>query len=188
MKSFQNKTKLLIVLSLIAGFTFQCEKKKEDDNTATLIALAGLTSSAGDCSVSASGKATINTWTTDVTGTTAGTISKLGSVPIVGHTTAAIKLTSDAGTTLNVNGSAFIIVYKTSACPLTTSNIAATPANFSITGATDSNSEFPSSYKITNQTAAITFNGAQGAGDYYVFIYAIPRNGQSAAVNYTFAP
>ncbi|EMY63001.1 LIC20153 family lipoprotein [Leptospira terpstrae] len=187
MKSLLNKTKLLIVLGLIAGLTFQCEKKKEEDLT-PIIALAALTTSAGDCSVSASGKATINTWTTDVTGTTAGTISKLGSVPVVGHTTAAIKLTSDASTILTVNGSAFIIIYKASACPLTTSNVAATPSNFSIATATDSNSEFPSSYKITNQTATITFNGAQGAGDYYVFIYAIPRNGQSAAVNYTFTP
>ncbi|PJZ83725.1 LIC20153 family lipoprotein [Leptospira harrisiae] len=186
MKSFQNKTKLLIVLSLVAGFSFQCEKKKEDDNTATLVALAGLTTSAGDCSVSAVGKATINTWTTDVTGNTAGTISKLGSVPIVGHTTAAIKLTSDASTVLTVNGSAFIIVYKTTECPLNTSNIATITTQYTITGGSDSSSEFPSSYKIANQTATLTFNGA--AGGYYVFIYAQPSKGQSAAVNYTFSP
>lgn len=187
MKSLQNKTKLIILLSLVAGLSLQCEKKEDDKDDTTLLALAALTTSAGDCSVSASGKATINTWTTDITGTTGATLSKLGSVPIVGHTTAAMKLTSDASTTLTVNGSAFIIVYKATACPLTTDNIASTTTNYTITGATDSNSEFPSSYKITNQTATITFNGTSGSGGYYVFIYAIPRNGQSAAVTYTFA-
>ncbi|TGL74230.1 LIC20153 family lipoprotein [Leptospira levettii] len=188
MNSLSTKFKTLVLLALIGGFTFQCEKKEDNQDTVTIAALAALTTSAGDCSVSASGKATINTWTTDITGTTSGTISKLGSVPVVGHTTAAIKLTSDASTTLGVNGSAFIIVYKADACPLSTSNLASTPSNFSISGASDSSSEFPSSYKITNSTATITFNGTSGSGGYYVFIYAIPRNGQSAAVNYTFSP
>ncbi|MBM9548156.1 hypothetical protein JWG40_14085 [Leptospira sp. 201903074] len=182
MKSLQNKTKLLIVLSLVAGLTFQCEKKEEEDMT-PLLALAALTTSAGDCSVSTAGKSTINTWTTDVTGTTSGTISKLGSVPIVAHSTAAIKLTADGTTSLAVTGSAFIIVYKTSACPLATSNLAVRTTDYSITGGADSASEFPESWKITNQTATITLNGSNG---YYVFLYAIPRNGQSAGVTYTF--
>lgn len=183
MKSLQNKTKLLILLSLVAGLTFQCEKKEEDDSVTTLAALAALTTSAGDCSVSTSGKATINTWTTDITGTTTGTISKLGSVPIVGHSTAAIKLTADGTTSLVVTGSTFIIVYKTSACPLSTANLAVRTTDYSITGGADSSSEFPESWKITNQTATITLNGATG---YHVFLYAIPRNGQSAGVTYTF--
>lgn len=184
MKSLQNKTKLIILLSLVAGLSLQCEKKEDEKDDTTLLVLAALTTSAGDCSVSASGKATINTWTTDITGTTGATLSKLGSVPIVGHTTAAMKLTTDAnGSAMTVNGSAFIIVYKTSACPLTTSNLATVTTDFT-TSATSSESEFPSSYKITNQTATITFNSTNTG--YYVFIYAIPRNGQSAAVTYTF--
>ncbi|XDD54184.1 hypothetical protein AB3N62_17215 [Leptospira sp. WS4.C2] len=183
MKSLQNKTKLIILLSLVAGLSLQCEKKEDDKDDTTLLVLAALTTSAGDCSVSASGKATINTWTTDITGTTSGTISKLGSVPIVGHTTAAIKLTADGSTSLAVTGSAFIIVYKTSACPLATSNLAVRTTDYSINGGADSASEFPDSWKITSQTATITLNGSAG---YYVFLYAIPRNGQSAGVTYTF--
>ncbi|TGL15197.1 LIC20153 family lipoprotein [Leptospira meyeri] len=184
MKSLQNKTRLLIVLGLVAGLTFQCEKKEEEDLT-PILALSALTNSPGDCSVSASGKATINTWTTDVTATPTGTLSKLGSVPFAGHTTAAMKVTTDGnGSTMTVNGSAFIIVYKSSACPLTPSNVAAKPGDYTISGGTDSTSEFPDSYKIANQTANITFS-ATNTG-FYVFIYAIPRNGQSAAVNYAF--
>ncbi|MCW7469093.1 LIC20153 family lipoprotein [Leptospira kanakyensis] len=187
MKSLQNKTKLIILLGLVAGLSLQCEKKEDNKDETLLLGLAALTYSPGDCAVFAAGKASINTWVTDITGTTSGTLTKTSTTGF-GHVSGALKLTSDASTTLTVTGTTFIIVYKTAACPLNTDNVAATTTNYTITGATDSNGEFPSSYKITNQTATITFNGASGSGSYHVLMYAIPSRGQSANVTYTFSP
>ncbi|TGL45205.1 hypothetical protein EHQ49_01620 [Leptospira perdikensis] len=178
MKSLQNKTKLVILLSLIAGLSFQCEKKEEEDNTA-LLALAALTTSSGDCTVTAPPRASINTWQSIVTANGTATISKIGSVPVVGHQTAALKLTAKNGTTVALSGNSFVIVYQSSTCPLTTS----TRTGFTPTSLTDSNSEFTNSYTVSG-SGTITFTAA---ADYHIFFYAIPSRGQAASVTYTVA-
>lgn len=183
MKSLEKKMSLFVLLAIVGALTLQCEKKEDNQNETLLLGLAALTYSPGDCAVFASGKAQINTWTNDITGTTSGTPPKLSTMGI-GHVTTAMKLTGDGSTSMTVQGSAFIIVYKSSTCPLGTNNVAVRGTDYSISGGADSNGEFPDSYKITNQTASITFTASTG---FYVFIYAIPRSGQSAAVTYTFS-
>lgn len=181
MNTLSTKLKTMALLALIGGFTFQCEQKKDDQtDLALLLGLAAITSSPGDCPVS-TGRANLNTWTNDITGTTTGTPAQLSRTGF-GHVTTSMKLTSDGSTSLQVNGSAFIIVYKASACPLNSSNQAVLTTDYTISGGTNS-TEFTNSVQITNQTATITFNGSAG---FYVFIYAIPSRGQSAAVTYTF--
>ncbi|TGK50298.1 hypothetical protein EHQ16_06645 [Leptospira kanakyensis] len=176
MKSLQNKTKLIILLGLVAGLFLQCEKKDDDKDKTLLLGLAALTNSPGDCTVSAPPRASINTWSNPVTANGTATISKIGSVPIVGHQTAALKLTAKNGTAVALSGNAFVIVYQSSTCPLSNS----TRSGFTPTSLTDSNSEFTNSYTVSG-TGTITFTTA---ADYYIFFYAIPSRGQSASVTY----
>ncbi|TGM23592.1 hypothetical protein EHQ82_05390 [Leptospira selangorensis] len=183
MNSLSTKFKTVVLLALLGGFTFQCEKKKDDQtDMAVLLGLVALTSSAGDCPVSA-GRYNLNTWTNDITGTTSGTPAQLSRIGI-GHVTTSMKLTADGSTSLQVTGSSYILVYKSNSCPLGASNLATRGGDYTISGGVDSNSEFPNSWKIANQTATITFTGSTG---FYVFIYAIPDRSQSAAVTYTFS-
>jgi hypothetical protein len=176
MNSLATKFKSLVLLALVAGLSLQCEKKEEEDTTTLLLASA-LFSSQGDCTVSAPPRASINTFTTAVTANGTGTISKIGSVPVVGHQTAALKLTAKNTTQVALSGKSFVIVYQSSACPLATSTTTGfTPSNLT------ASAEFTNSYTLDGSNGSITFDGAR---DYYIFFYAIPSRGQAANITYT---
>ncbi|MCG6147223.1 hypothetical protein LFX15_02885 [Leptospira levettii] len=177
MNFLATKFKTLLLLALFGGLTFQCEKKEDNQDTVTVAALAAIFSSAGDCTVNAPPRASINTFTTAITANGSGTISQTGTVPVVAHKNAALKLTAKNTTAVAFSGgSAFLIVYQSSSCPLTTSTTSGfTPTSLS------ASSEFTNSYLLSN-SGTITFNTA---GDYYIFIYAIPSRGQTANLSYT---
>lgn len=177
MISLNTKFKTMVLLALVAGFSFQCEKKEENQDAVNLAALAAIFSSAGDCTVNAPPRASINTFTTSITANGSGTISQTGTVPVVAHKNAALKIAAKNNTAVAFSGgSAFLIVYQSSSCPLTTS----TTTGFAPTSLTAS-SEFTNSFLLSN-SGTITFNVA---GDYYIFIYAIPSRGQTANLTYT---
>ncbi|WP_244290264.1 LIC20153 family lipoprotein [Leptospira bourretii] len=165
-------------MSLVAGFSFQCEKKEEDNSDLLALAAVGsLFSSAGDCNVSAPPRSSINTWSSSITANGTATVSKIGSVPVVGHQTAALKITAKNGTNVAISGNTFVIVYQTSACPLASS----TRTGFTTTSLSDTTAEFTNSYTVSG-SGSINFTVAN---DYYIFLYAIPSRGQAASVTYT---
>lgn len=183
-KSTLQKSFALLILTLLIGILSNCEKKKEDNNDAALlVGLAAAFNMAGDCNIAA-GSRSLNTFTTEFTGTS-GTIAKTSSVPVVGHQTAALKLAGrTAGSSVKLSGGkAFLIVYNASACPIAADKAITTTStpSIAIANATSSNEQFTSSYQIDNDQATITFNTA---GDYYILIYAIPSRGQIATLNY----
>jgi hypothetical protein len=171
----------LLVFTAFVGFLSNCEKKKEDNNDAALlVGLAAAFNMAGDCNIAA-GSRTLNTFTTEFTGTS-GTIAKTSSVPVVGHQTAAIKLAGrTAGSSVKLSGGkSFLIVYNASTCPISAEKAVTIPA-ITIANVTSSNEQFTNSYQIDTDQATITF---PTAGDYYILIYAIPARGQIATLNY----
>ncbi|TGK49119.1 LIC20153 family lipoprotein [Leptospira bouyouniensis] len=177
MNSLATKFKTLVLLALIGGLTFQCEKKEDDTDLQSLLAISLVASSQGDCTVNAPPRASINTFQNAVTANGSSSITKTGTVAVVGHQTAALKLTAKNGTRVAMTGNSFVIVYQSSSCPLTTS----TRTGFTVTSLSDSNSEFTNSYTLAS-TGNIDFTTA---GDYYIFFYAIPSRGQSASISYT---
>lgn len=177
MKSLEKKMSLFVLLAIVGALTLQCEKKEESKDLENLLTLSIIASAQGDCTVNAPPRASINTFQNLVTANGAGTITKTGSVAVVGHQTAALKLTAKNGTTVAMTGNAFVIVYQSSSCPLTTS----TRDGFTPTSLSDSNTEFTNSYQLSS-SGSIAFTTA---GDYYIFFYAIPSRGQAAAISYT---
>ncbi|TGL65517.1 LIC20153 family lipoprotein [Leptospira jelokensis] len=177
MNSLEKKIRLFALLAILGAVTLQCEKKEENKDLENLLTLSIIASAQGDCTVNAPPRASINTFQNVVTANGAGTITKTGSVAIVGHQTAALKLTAKNGTNVALTGNSFVIVYQSSSCPLTTS----TRTGFTPSSLTDSNSEFTNSYQLSG-SGSIAFTTA---GDYYIFFYAIPSRGQAAAVSYT---
>lgn len=177
MNTLSTKLKTLVLLALIGGFTFQCEKKDDNQDIVTAATLGALLYSPGDCTVNAPPRASINTFTTAVTvASPSGTITQTGTVPVVGHKNAALKLTAKNGTAVALSGgNAFLIVYQSSSCPLTTSTT--TPFTTGIPSST----EFTNSY-LLNSSGTITFTVP---GDYYIFIYAIPSRTQTANLTYS---
>jgi hypothetical protein len=179
-----NRGIALLLLSL--AFLASCKKEEKDDSTTTAALLLAATSSAGDCVVNTTGKGAINTYVTDLTVSgvaKTGTISKVGTVPIVGHQTAVLKVTTTVATTIVLTGNAFAILYKSDACPLAASTALSYNSGFATT-ASDSSSEFTTSHKVvTSATTVITVPGT-----YYYFFYGIPSRGQAATLGYTVSP
>lgn len=183
MKSLQNKTKLLILLSLIAGLSFQCEKKENNDkDLLTLVAVGSLFNMAGDCSVAAAGKS-LNTWTT-TSGVGSGTISKTSSVPVVGHPTAVLKYASTGAVTFTLNGKSEIIVYGSGSCPLDATKVIKT--GITTGGSLSVDNSFENAYKLDG-TGTITLTTGANTSGVYILIYAIPKNGQAAEISYSIA-
>ncbi|EOQ96758.1 hypothetical protein LEP1GSC195_3360 [Leptospira wolbachii serovar Codice str. CDC] len=181
MKSLQNKTKLLILLSLVAGLSLQCEKKENNDkDVVTLVALGSLFSMAGDCSVAANGKS-LNTWTT-TSGVGTGTISKTSSVPVVGHPTAVLKYASTGAVNFSLTGNAEIIVYGSGSCPLDSTKVVKTGITYG--GSLTADASFTDAYKLEG-TGTIAITGPNNTAGIYILIYALPSRGQSAQINYT---
>ncbi|MDF3822096.1 hypothetical protein P3G55_19480 [Leptospira sp. 96542] len=178
MKSFTQTLKYVLVITLMAGLSFQCEKKEEDDNI-ELLALGALLSGSGGCTVTAPPRASITTSVTEVTANGTATISKIATVPFAGHQNAALKFTAKNGTDIEfqTGSNAFVIIYKSSACPLGSDNL----VNSGFATGMSTSTEFTGSYLLANNQQ-ITFSTA---GDYYVFFYAIPSRGQSASITYT---
>ncbi|MCW7507294.1 hypothetical protein ND816_05570 [Leptospira levettii] len=177
MNFLATKFKTLLLLALLGGLTFQCEKKEDNQDTVTVAALAAIFSSAGDCTVNAPPRQSINTFTTAITANGTATITQTGTVPIVAHKNAALKLTAKNNTAVSFSGgSASILVYKSSSCPLSSP----TTSGFTTTIASD-NSGFTDSFLLSG-SGSITFTTA---GDYYIFIYAQPSKGQTANLSYT---
>ncbi len=176
-------TGLMLSIALLSN---GCQKEEKEDNTATLLLLAAATSSAGDCVVNTTGRGSINTFQTDLTASGAaktGTISKVGTVPIVGHQTSVLKLTISASTVITLTGNAFGIIYKTNACPLPANTALSYNSGFTTTAA-DSSSEFATSHKlVTTATTTISVPGT-----YFYFFYGIPSRGQTATVGYSITP
>lgn len=179
-------TKLLL-LSFSAILAFGCQPEdKNDDSTALLFAALAGAGSGGDCTVATEGKSTVSTFTTVVpTLDQSGTISQVGTIPFVNHQHAVLKLEGTFnGDQLRLSGGeAFVIVYKTTDCPLDSTKIANFGSDYTLGGGlTDSNSDFPNSYTIDNGSTGTIVFGANGT--YYVFIYAIPSRGQEATLSY----
>ncbi|MCC6274807.1 MAG: hypothetical protein IT569_03035 [Leptospiraceae bacterium] len=174
-----SKVSLILLLGLVA---INCKNKKSDDSS--ILALVAISSGrSGDCQVTTSGKTTF-TFVTDLTSTSTsstGTISSIGTIPVVIHENAALKIkVNSIGTAVKITGKAYGIVYESSSCPLTTAS--SIGSSYTLTGNySDSNSEFTSSHKIDG-TSTLTFTKT---GTFYYFFYAIPSKGQSAKVTYT---
>ncbi|TGL63117.1 hypothetical protein EHQ58_01315 [Leptospira ognonensis] len=180
-------TKRKTLCLLIALFAFSgCQKEEKDDSTTNTALLLALSSSGGDCVVNTSSKGAINTYVTDLTASGAsksGTISKVGTVPVVAHQTSALKFTITASTIVTMTGNAFGILYKSDSCPLAAAAALSYNSGFT-TDAADSTSEFPTSHKIvTSARTVITVPGT-----YYYFFYAIPSRSQAATIGYTISP
>ncbi|GBF51383.1 hypothetical protein LPTSP4_29190 [Leptospira ryugenii] len=185
------KTKNLLLICLLTAMSFTllsgCKEDKDDDDTTNLLVLlAAGTSSAGDCVVNTSGRGSISTFVTDLTVSGAsktGTISRISTIPLIGHQSSAIKFTVTGPTTVTLAGNAFGILYKSDACPLAASSALSYNSGFTTT-ASDSSSEFATSHKFTSTitTTIVT------TGTYYYFFYAIPSRGQNALVTYTVNP
>jgi len=172
---------------LIIGLSLtNCKKEEENDDATLALLLAAATTTSGDCVVNTTGRGSITTNTTDLTVSgvsKTGTISKLGTVPIVGHQTAALKFTVTAATTITLTGNAFGILYKADACPLPASGALTYNSGFTTTAA-DSTSEFATSHKLVTSATTVIAT----AGTYYYFFYAIPSRGQAATVGYVVSP
>ncbi|MCU0824679.1 MAG: hypothetical protein MUF77_08560 [Leptospira sp.] len=178
------KFSALILISAFALLFAGCEKKEKDNtNELLLVGLATAVNMPGDCRIAA-GSRTLNTFTTEFTGTT-GTITRTGSIPFTTHQTAALKLAGrTAGSSVRISGGkAFLIAYRADSCPVTADQAvtASTTPSVTFTNATSSDSQFRNSYEITTDPATITF---PTAGNYYVLIYAIPERGQSALLTF----
>lgn len=183
MNTLSTKLKTLALLALIGGFTFQCEKKDDNQDIVTAATLGALLYSPGDCTVNAPPRASINTFTTAISANGTGTISQTGTVPVVGHKNAALKLTAKNGTAVTLSGgNASVIVYQSSSCPLNTPVTTGFSINSGLVLDTDPRG-FKDSYILTS-SGTITFT-IPSAGDYYIFIYAQPSKGQIATLNYS---
>ncbi|TGM52636.1 hypothetical protein [Leptospira vanthielii] len=179
MKSLQNKTKLLILLSLVAGLSLQCEKKENNDkDLLTLVAVGSLFNMAGDCSVAAAGKS-LNTWTTTA-GVGTGTISKTSSVPVAGHPTAVLKYASTGAVKFTLTGKSEVIVYGSGSCPLDATKVIKT---LTTGGNLAVDNSFENAYKLDG-VGTIEITAPNNQSGVYILIYAIPRNGQSAEITY----
>lgn len=181
-----NKTNFTVFLLLASVAFFGCKKEEKDDNSTTIALLLAATSSAGDCVVNTTGKGAINTYVTDLTVSgvsKTGTISKVGTVPIVAHQTAALKFTITATSTVVLTGNAFAILYKSDSCPLPAASALSYNSGFSTTAA-DSSSEFTTSHKVVS--AATTTIAVPGT--YYYFFYGIPSRQQAATLGYVISP
>jgi hypothetical protein len=186
MKHFKPNLTILLVLFSASAFFWGCEPEKKDDSTTTAALLLAATSSGGDCVVNTTGKSPANTFVTDLTvsGTSkTGTVSRIGSIPIVGHQTSVIKFTVSSTTTVTLTGNAFAILYKAENCPLAASSALAYNTGFT-TNAADSNSEFPTSHKVVTSSSTVIST----TGTYYYFFYAIPSRGQAATLRYVISP
>lgn len=182
MNTLSTKLKTLVLLALLGGFTFQCEQKK-DDQTATLLLGAALFGSQGDCSVSATGKPNINTWNTSFTNTSFVTLSKTGSIPVIGHTTAVISYLSTGAKTIELAGKANIIVYGADGCPLAPSQVI--KSNISYTGDLSADATFADSYLLNGTGRVVITSSTTGV---FILVYARPSTGQSANIQYRLVP
>ncbi|MCG6144013.1 hypothetical protein [Leptospira bandrabouensis] len=185
MKSLQNKTKLLILLSLIAGLSLQCEKKENNDkDLLTLVTIGSLFNMAGDCSIAANGK-TLNTWTT-TSGLGSGTITKTSSVPVVGHPTAVLKYAGTGVVKFTLTGKSEVIVYGSGSCPLDSTKVIKTGITYSAGTLVDDNAAFPDAYKLDG-TGTISITAPNNPSGVYILFYALPSKGQSAQISYSIA-
>ena len=172
-----NFMSLLLLLQSQLFFSACNEKKKEDTNLIAAAALLSSFSMAGDCSIAA-GRRTLNAFTTDTTGSNpkSGNITSSSRVPVVGHIASVLKLEASSGTRITTTGNSFAILYKSNSCPLSESNRQTIGTGFSLgSGATDSDSEFTGSHKISGSGSIVITQ----AGTYYYLYYQIPSSGQT---------